>query len=97
MVVVTGLNAAQQVWIDLVLKIALAQVGSWANTLYSHFSHATLYQFAIDIPPFTAQYGSDPPASIRRLFRVDLVDAVSQSDLLVRRLHRLVVHAGAVR
>ena len=71
---------AQQIWVNLVLQIALAQVWAWINGLDSHFAHATLYPLAIDFPTLTPQHVNDFPAAIR-VFRNLKLQKTRRSDI----------------
>lgn len=84
-------DISQQVRIDLMLQITLAQVGARADTSDTHLPHVALHRLAVDRQPLPSQCDGDAPRTIERVGSVELVDPMLKGDLLCRWRHRPVV------
>jgi len=87
----------EQIGIDPVLQIALAQVRSGIDGHESHLSHVAAYGVGVDPISFPIHDGSDLPVAQKRVLRVEFVNPVLEANLLRGGRDRLVVQAGAVQ
>jgi len=81
-------HAAQQVGIDLVLRLRLARVRPRRHARQSHAAHQALHALAIDDAARSLQEHHHAPAAVERSARVFLVDQAAQQQVLGARLSR---------
>jgi site-specific DNA recombinase len=88
---------AQQVRVDLVLRVRLAGVGPLVNRLQPHCPQQPPGPLGVDFVPQAAQVGRHPQHTVARRPRVLLVQQAHQREVLRAFARRAVVQAGAVQ
>lgn len=88
-------DLTQEIRVDPMLLIALAQVRARADPSDPHLAHVSLHRFAIDGSPVAAQLGGDTPRAIEGASGIDLVNPMLDRHLLCRGRGGLVVETRA--
>ena len=85
-------EAAQEIGIDAMLRVPLAEVGSRRDASNAHLAHMTLYGFAIDDELIVLlEHDRDAARAIRRLAGVNAVNGMLDGDFLGRGRNGLIV------
>lgn len=87
----------EQIRIDPVLKIALAQVRAGIDGHEAHFPHVTPYGVRVNLIPFPVHNGRNLPVAQERVLRVKLINPVLEANFLRGGRDRLVIQAGAIQ
>src|SRR5690349_5944939 len=85
---------AQQIGIHPMLAHALAEIWAWRNPLNAHLTHIALHAFAVDWMTFLIQEHDELTRPIKRVCRIQLVDAMLERHLLRRWRTGLIVQTA---